>query len=301
MRKDGQEGGKGDAGGLCTGHSRANPGRPTEQILRRLLDAATESILLMDRHGTVLALNKTAAKRLGKPAKELVGLTAKEAAACVGPPALIRSRAQRVREVVRTGRSIRAEEQRAGFTLDINYSPIRDGPRKVSGVAIFARDVTEQRRAEQALRAGENKYRTVIENAGEAISVVDSRGVFLFLNKTAARSLGARPAELVGRTMWDLFPRPLADRQIGAIREVIEMGVGLNRVVLSEVRGRQRWYNTTVQPLRDGCGKVTGALVVARDIHDLKLAQEELERVSGPDGEGRASGLLGDPEHHGGP
>jgi len=289
MRKDRQERGKGDAWGLCTGSKAENPMQPTVQILRGLLDAATESILLMDRHGTVLTLNKTAAKRLGKPAKELLGLTAKEAAACVGPAALIRSRVQRLREVVRTGRSIRVDEQRAGLTFDMNYSAIRDERGKVSRVAIFARDVTEQRRVEQALRESENRYRTVVESAGEAISVVDSRGVFLFLNKTAAQSLGARPAELVGKTMWDLFPRPLADRQVAAVREVIEMGVGLSRVVLSEVRAGQRWYNTTIQPLRDGRGKVTAALVVVRDVHDLKIAQEELDQFR--DRMGRAERL----------
>jgi C4-dicarboxylate-specific signal transduction histidine kinase len=65
---------------------------------------------------------------------------------------------------------------------------------------------------------------------------------------------------------------------VGAIREVIASGKPLNRVVLTMVRGRQRWYNTTLQPLKDRGGRVTRALIMARDIHDFRMAQEELEQ-----------------------
>ena len=97
------------------------------------------------------------------------------------------------------------------------------------------------------------------------------------MNATAGRRLGGPPAEFVGKTMWELFPKETADRQMGTIRKVIQTRAGVNTIVPSYVKGELRWYNTTVEPLKDSAGKVTAALVVARDIHELKTAQQELE------------------------
>jgi two-component system C4-dicarboxylate transport sensor histidine kinase DctB len=48
-------------------------------------------------------------------------------------------------------------------------------------------------------------------------------------------------------------------------------------VVLTELRGRARWYDMTLEPIRDARGHVTAALVVGRDIHELRQARQELE------------------------
>jgi PAS domain S-box-containing protein len=97
------------------------------------------------------------------------------------------------------------------------------------------------------------------------------------MNATAGRRLGGQPADFVGKTMWELFPKDIADRQVGTIRKVIQTMVGVNTIVPSYVRGELRWYNTTVEPWKDSAGKATAALVVARDIHELRTAQQELE------------------------
>jgi hypothetical protein len=138
-------------------------------------------------------------------------------------------------------------------------------------------DITERKALEQKLRESEQRYRAVVETAGETIAVVDAQGIFQFMNTTAGRRLGGRPADFVGKTMWELFPKDIADRQMETIREVIQTMTGVNVIVPSRVAGERRWYNTTVEPLKDDAGGVAAALVVARDIHDLKTAQQELE------------------------
>jgi PAS domain S-box-containing protein len=138
-------------------------------------------------------------------------------------------------------------------------------------------DITERKLLEQKLRESEQRYRTVVETAGETIAIVDAQGVFRFMNTTAGRRLGGQPGDFIGKTMWDLFPKDVADRQAAYVREVIESERGKSTFSLSNVRGELRWYYTTVEPLRDDAGKVTAGLVIARDVHELRTAQQELD------------------------
>jgi C4-dicarboxylate-specific signal transduction histidine kinase len=77
--------------------------------------------------------------------------------------------------------------------------------------------------------------------------------------------------------MWELFPKEVADAQMTCIRDVIASGLGKRDVSLTMVQGEPRWYDTTVEPLCDGRGKVAAGLLFARDIHDLTTARQDLE------------------------
>jgi PAS domain S-box-containing protein len=369
--------------------------RESEERLRALLNAATESILLVGAEGSILAINETGARRLGRPARELLGLRPSDAAVGL-PPAIAQQREAAIRRVFDTGEPLRVADERADTCFDASLYPIFDGQGKVVSVAVFAKDITEQKRAhgeidalqrqiefilgaaktgldiidedfrlryvdpawcriygpyagrkcyeyflgrdqacpecdlpkafatkqtvlydallpregnrpiqvtaipfqadngewlvaevnvdiaerkrlEQKLQESEQRYRAVVETAGEVIAVVDERGVFRFMNSTAGKRLGGTPADFVGRSMWELFPRDVADQQMDHITTVIRTGAGKNEITLSMVRGELRWYNTTVVPLENPEIGARAVLVMARDIHDLQQARRELE------------------------
>jgi histidine kinase len=138
-------------------------------------------------------------------------------------------------------------------------------------------DITERKRLEEKLRASEQRYRAVVESAGEAIAIVDEQGVFRFMNSTAGKRLGGAPADFVGKSMGELFPPESAAPQMYHITTVIRTGRGSNVVSPTMVRGALRWYNTTVVPLNEPGTGSPAALVIARDIQELKQAQDELE------------------------
>lgn len=137
-------------------------------------------------------------------------------------------------------------------------------------------EVDRRRSVEGELRESEEKYRALVENAGDAITTVTEDGVVLFANSTAARQFGMTPDEKIGKTMWELFPKPFVDGQMAHIREVIRTGKGSSLLRQTEIQGQLRWFSTTVEPLRSG-GKKEIALVVARDVDDLTQARKQLE------------------------
>lgn len=372
----------------------------SETMLRAVFDVTTESILVIDTQSNILGVNKIGAQRLGRTAEELMGMRGEDVGATLIPPEVVKSRMEQVRTVVESGKPFRCEDERQGIIFDTTMYPIFNAQGKVSRLAIFARDITEQRRAEKdlkeaklryqslfenapvgigiatrdgrvlecnsmmlrmtgyskeellqtnigetysdpedrrilrerlhregaihdfevqlkrkdgscyralltvvlfsiggqdvrltvqsditervrmeaALRESEEKYRILVESAGESIAVIDANGMYLFINKTGAARLGGMPEDYIEKTLWDVFPPQTADRHVAAIREVIRTGRDQTGIYLEEIRDQQRWYNTTIVPLRDSTGNVVAAMVVARDIHDLKLAQDQLEQ-----------------------
>jgi PAS domain S-box-containing protein len=159
------------------------------------------------------------------------------------------------------------------------YSTRIDYQGKPATQTVFL-DITERKRAEEAHRKSEERYRTLVESADEAISTVNEDGVFLFMNGVAAQRLGGKPEDFIGQTMHDLFPPVVADRQLAHIQQVIQTEQGTINESTTVLRGERRWYRTSIQPLRDHQGHVNAALLIASDITDNKQSQEELRRLS---------------------
>ena len=138
-------------------------------------------------------------------------------------------------------------------------------------------DITDRKKTEEALRESEEKYKALVESAGETIAVIDNEGVFHFMNTVAARRLGGKPEDYIGKTMWDIFPGKIADQQINNIRKVIKNQEMMVEIAPSVVQGHERWYEATITPLRNIDGQVSVAMIIARDITDIKKTEEELD------------------------
>ncbi len=123
--------------------------RQSEEMARAILNATTESVLLLDDHGFILDLNQTAARRLGKGVGELVGLQPQDFAEHSPSPAPVQTRQNWIREVVRTGEPVRFEDKRGGILFDTQIYPILGTQGNVARLAVFARDVTAPREAER--------------------------------------------------------------------------------------------------------------------------------------------------------
>ncbi|MDO8285614.1 MAG: PAS domain S-box protein [Rhodoferax sp.] len=169
-------------------------------FLDAILNATTESVLLLDPQGIVLVVNETAASRLGSNQTEILGKQVFD----LFPSDLALERRRQFEELIQSGTARQTEDTRAGRVFWTNYYPIKDENQHVSAVVVFAIDVTERRQIEQALKVSERRYRGFAENLPLGI-VITQDGLIKYVNKASCQMLGFELAELLGREFLPLI------------------------------------------------------------------------------------------------
>jgi PAS domain S-box-containing protein len=242
-----------------------------------ILKTCIDGFWLVDTDGRILEVNDAYCRMSGYGRDELLTMNIKDVEAQEDPKRIL----QHMREIVDKGydRFESRQRRRDGTIMDLDISTTfleLDGGRTFT----FFRDITEHKNMERALAENEEKYRALVEGARDPIFTINDKGLFLFANKVATETLGYQPGGLEGMTLWDVFPKETADRQAANVRKVMETGKGVNLVALVEVRSRPRWYNTTIEPLKDNNGNVAAVMVIARNVDDMKHAEEQIKKLS---------------------
>jgi PAS domain S-box-containing protein len=166
------------------------------------------------------------------------------------------------------------------FSVELNTVLLYDEQGQPASMWANARDITERKQAEAALRASEEKYRGLMESLDSAVALIDYSGRFLYMNDTAAGQMGSTVQHMTGKAMVDLFPAPLADRQLGSVRAVIDADKGQTFEAITVIQGEPRWYRTSIQPIHDETGQAVAVVLNSTDIHALKTIQQELEELN---------------------
>ena len=193
----------------------------------------------------------------------------------VAPPELPQDIVQKVleddRRVMRGGRPVVIHEAFPVKTGQVRFFETRKFPLKREGepdlLGAISHDITEKKRAEEALRESEERYRMLAEASDDFIFIIDRNDCFAYVNRAAEAVTGKRPDELIGHPRSS---RGCSPRYAGAAEEADDTVFATGEPLFLEGqyllgRGeRPAWHNVNLVPLKDGRGRVQAFLGVAR-------------------------------------
>jgi PAS domain S-box-containing protein len=253
--------------------------RASEEKYRVLIESVDAAITTIDFSGRYLFVNEIAARPYGVPPSEIIGKFVHE----LFPPEEAAQLLADVRKGIQGNKAYWRETQAtiAGHPrwLNNNVQPVRDATGTPYATLIYSADITDIKLAEDAIRASEERYRSLVESSDSVIAMFDADGYVLYGNDIAARSLGLTPETIIGKRMHDLFPPGVADRHLVAVQRVIHTGQGQVSETTSVVGGAVRWYRMSIQPVRDAKGKTISAMVNGIDITRVKESEDALRQA----------------------
>jgi PAS domain S-box-containing protein len=269
-----------------------------ERMLRTLMDASPESILLLDTEGTVLIVNETAARRLGKTADEITGRKAHT----LMPLELAVERTERFQEVIRTGKAIRFQDMRSEQYFETAMHPILDKQRKVVAVAVLGIDRTEWKHVEEALKQAHDEleqrveertaeltnaneeliiFRQFAEASGEGFGMSELDGRIAYVNSTLCRLFGETTRQdVIGKQVFTYYPEEYVSKRKNEILPALLQKGGYwhaEQTVLPR-HGEPIQTSQSTFLIRDENGNPFRIAVVISDITERKLAEEALRR-----------------------
>jgi PAS domain S-box-containing protein len=173
----------------------------SEATALALVNAPTDSVVLMDSQGVILTLNETAALRFGRPADELVGVLVDN----LLPKEIARKRRSLISQIFKTKDMVRFEDERDGLWFDTVAYPILNETGEVTRIAVIARDITDRRNTEQALIQSEQRFRYLITTIGDIVWEIDAKARFVYVSPQVETILGYKPEELIGHTPFEFL------------------------------------------------------------------------------------------------
>ena len=259
-----------------------------ERLFTAVVDSSNDAIITQELDGTITAWNKAAERLFGYLADEAVG---KHIRLIV--PQQRRDEMYVVLERIGRGETIEHHETRRrhkdGREVDVSLtiSPLRSSAGWIIGVYEIARDLTETKRAQQALSREIEERQRIFETSQDLILVTDTRGNFVQVSPSAFAILGYRPDEMIGHSAVEFIHPDDLDptrREMRAARR----GQQLRSF---EARYRHKdgrtvilnWMGTWSEPVRRH-------FFIGRDVTEQRAAESELRHIQKMDAVGQLTG-----------
>jgi PAS domain S-box-containing protein len=248
--------------------------------LASIIESSDDAIIGKDPGGTITSWNRAAERLFGYSAEEAIGRPVK----ILAPP----DRADEMPSILarlRQGERIdhfdttrRAKDGRL-VPISLTVSPINDQDGRLIGASKIARDISERKRAEEALREEKALLHATLTGIGDAVIVTDGAGGITMINPIASALTGWNE-DAKGRAVDEVFQiineqsgRPVESPVSRVLREGTVVGLA-NHTVLVRRDGTMTPIDDSAAPIRSAAGQVIGVVLVFRDVTERRRAQE---------------------------
>lgn len=262
--------------------------RASEARFRTLVDHATDAFFLHDDRGTILDVNRQACESLGYTREELIGMTPADFDVDSNRSFLGQLGARLDAGEMVAFDTRHRRKDRTIFPVEVRIRPFWQGGHRF-GVSLV-RDITNRKRAEQALVESHSLLNTIVEGTSDVIFIKDLQGRYLMINSAGARFFGKSVDEIIGKDDRELFTPNTACAIMEHDRQVIETGTFQVFEETATVAGVTRTYLSTKGIYRDAQGKVIGLIGIAHDVTELKRLEEQFRQAQKMEAVGRLAG-----------
>ena len=259
--------------------------RESERRLRAVLDSALSAVVVISAESVIVDWNSRAETMFGWMRNEALG---KELAQIIIPERYREAHRRGLAHFLSTGQSPVVGHvlemdalRRTGdeFPVELSISALKSG--HSTTFCGFITDLTERKRAEQALRESQQLLQTIIDNALAVIYVKDLQGRYLLVNSRFTELFHLSKADALGKTDYDVFSKEEADAFRSIDERVIALGHALTEEETAAHDDGPHTYVSVKCPLLDNNGKPYAIFGISTDITERAEAERKLESQLG--------------------
>jgi len=247
--------------------------RESKRLLQDVIDGSTSPIFLKDTAGKFITINASLERMLGMSREEIKGKTDYD----IASKEVADYWWTHDKKVLETGKAIQIEEvadlQDGHHIFLANKFPLVDAEGQVYGVGAISHDITDRKKAEQALKESEERFRALAETSFLAVGVSSLSGEFLYLNKAYENLFGYKLEELRNINARELWKDPKGrSGMVDGLRKAASLQG--YEAEFKRKDGKTFWASLTVNNVDFGGNSAVMATVY--DITDRKRVEEAL-------------------------
>ena len=258
--------------------------RLAEESYRKLFESSVDGIYVTTPGGALLNANPALARIMGyaKPLDLINGIGDVTYTVYVDPQA----RAEYGRLMLRDGMvreyeyQVRARDG-AVLWLSDSASAVRNEAGEIVRYEGTVRDITDQKRAEDAIAEGRRLLQMVIDTVPAVINVKDKELRYVLMNRYMAGIFGIEPGDAIGHTTTDLMSRYGAEKTDENDKRVLAAGreLGFYEEEYKDSVGNMRQWLVNKLPILDTAGEIENIVTVALDIGERKRVEFEMRKA----------------------
>ena len=258
--------------------------RLAEESYRKLFEASIDGIYVTTPAGALLNANPALARIMGYDTPEALINSISDVASTIYVHPAAREQYQFLMQRDGMVREFEYQVRRRDgdiLWLSDSATAVRDENGEVIRYEGTVRDITDQKRAEDAIAEGRRMLQQVIDTVPAVINVKDRELRYVLMNRYMAGIFGIEPADAIGRTTTDLMSRYGAQKTDENDQRVLKAGreLGFYEEEYLDSSGNMRQWLVNKLPLLDADGEIENIVTVALDIGERKRGELEMRKA----------------------